>query len=394
MSTARISFTQINTRILDRLFQNFNKLEGIQEQLATGKRVNKPSDDPIAVTNAMEMRSEVNRLNTYQRNIDDGLAYLGTVETTLSTSNNLYQNMRERAIQASNDSYTADSRKFIGQEVKGMLEQMVALSNTAFKGEFVFSGNNTQVPPYEMRTGQAAIFDVPAANGNLQLLPADLGNPLRIRDKNVTDAKISNDYAEAYLLIPGTVKIPNLTEGTDYNINYVKGEVTFLTTAASDLAATAGGIDMQFAWIRRNEKDLDGVVNREVEESVSARINTTASEVFGAPLEITAWEAVINLLEGTYLNRADKIRSSIDKLDMSMNRQLAAQSTNGARVLRLESTESRNDERTIYTSKLQSEAEDVDFAEAVSNFTMQQAVYEASLKMGARAIQNTLVNFL
>jgi len=123
MSTARISFTQINTRILDRLFQNFNKLEGIQEQLATGKRVNKPSDDPIAVTNAMEMRSEVNRLNTYQRNIDDGLAYLGTVETTLSTSNNLYQNMRERAIQASNDSYTADSRKFIGQEVKGMLEQ-------------------------------------------------------------------------------------------------------------------------------------------------------------------------------------------------------------------------------------------------------------------------------
>src|SRR6185436_9923170 len=150
MST-RISFSQINQNVLDRLFENFSKLEDIQEQLSTGKKVNRPSDDPVAATSALELRNQVSALNTYQRNIDDGLAYLGTVDTTLSTGNSLYQSMRERAIQASNDSNSAESRTFIGQEVRGMLDQMVALANTSFKGEFVFSGNNSQVAPYEMR---------------------------------------------------------------------------------------------------------------------------------------------------------------------------------------------------------------------------------------------------
>ena len=106
----RISFSSINTRILDRLHQNYGKLEDVQQQLASGKKVDRPSDDPVAVSNSMEMRTQIDQFKTFQRNIDDGLAYLGTVDTTMSTGNSLYQNMRERAIQASNDTNSADSR--------------------------------------------------------------------------------------------------------------------------------------------------------------------------------------------------------------------------------------------------------------------------------------------
>jgi flagellar hook-associated protein 3 FlgL len=99
-------------------------------------------------------------------------------------------------------------------------------------------------------------------------------------------------------------------------------------------------------------------------------------------------------MEGTLLNKADKVRESVAQLDQSLSRSLAAQATNGSRVLRFESTQERNHQRIVYSTELKSDVEDVDFAQAVSEFTMQQAVYEASLKMGARAIQNTLVNFL
>jgi flagellar hook-associated protein 3 FlgL len=174
----------------------------------------------------------------------------------------------------------------------------------------------------------------------------------------------------------------------------VEGTITFLTASAATMAATAGGIQISYDWLRRNEKDLDGVVNREIEEGVSARMNTTASEVYGSNLEPTAWEAMIKLMEGTLLNKADKVRESVAQLDQSLSRSLAAQATNGSRVLRFESTQERNHQRIVYSTELKSDVEDVDFAQAVSEFTMQQAVYEASLKMGARAIQNTLVNFL
>jgi flagellar hook-associated protein 3 FlgL len=388
MST-RISFGQISDRILERLFQNYGKLEDIQQQLSTGKRIQKASDDPVSVSQSMGLRSEVNQYTTFQRNINDGLAYLGTVDTTLQTANNLYQNMRERAIQASNDSNSADSRFFIGKEVRGMFDQMVALSNTTFKGEFIFSGTNTQAAPYAMRSGEAVVKTVP---GLLDSPFGGVGVPSPLYDTLATDSIYTQNYTVAKYLIPGTVKADGLTEGTDYTVNYVQGEITYLTPAAA--TAAAAGIKVTFEWLRRSEKDLDGAQSRELEEGVTSRINSTASEVFGSDSEVNAWEAMINLLDGTLNNKPDKIRESIDAVDTSLKRQLGALSTSAARVQRLESTQIRNDERTIYTTKLQSDIEDVDFAKAISDFNMQQAVYDASLKMGAKALSKSLVDFL
>lgn len=380
----RISFSSINTRILDRLYQNYDRLEGLQAQIASGKKVDRPSDDPVAVSNSMELRTQIDQFKSFQRNIDDGLAYLGTVDSTLSTGNSLYQNMRERAIQASNDTNSAESRMFIGREVRGMFDQMVALSNTAFKGEYIFSGNHTEVPPFEIRSANSTVA---IAAGTL------IGSTTQLFDLNATDTLHPSGTAEAYHMIPGTLAVPGLTEGTDFTVDYVNGQVRFLTPAA-DAMALGPGIALKYDWLRRNEKDLDGIVNREVEEGVTARMNTTASEIYGSNLETTAWEGMINLLEGTLLNKPGKVRDSVGQIDSALTRSLSAQATNGSRVLRFESTQGRNAERIVYTGKLQSDVEDVDFAAAVSEFTLQQAVYEASLKMGARAIQNTLVNFL
>ncbi len=398
MAANRISFGQISNRILDRLFTNYNKLEGVQQELASGKKIDKASDDPVAVSQSMELRGEIDQFGSFQRNVDDGLAYLGTVDSTLSTSTNLYQAMKERAIQASNDTNTATNRVYIGQEIRGMFDQMVALSNTSFKGQYVFSGSNTQVPPYEVRNGASHIVNAPGAlSGFMGLNGTNIGVPIQIIDRNVDDSKdtATND-ANAYQVIPGTFKVNGLTEGTDYTVDYVKGTITFTAPGAGALAMSGGGsgIDMTYDWLRRNEKSLDGVATREIEENVSARINTTATDVYGSNQESNSWEAMINLMEGTLNNKPDKIQTSLKQLDNAMQRQLSAQATNGARVQRFESTQTRNDERTVYTTQLQSDVEDVDFAKAISDYNMQQAIYDASLKVGAQAMQQTLVNFL
>jgi flagellar hook-associated protein 3 FlgL len=390
---SRISFNQISNHILDRLFMNYNKLEGIQSQLASGKKLEKASDNPVSASQSMGLRSELDQFSSFQRNVEDGLAYLGTVDSSLNTSNNIYQSMRERAIQASNDTNSGESRYYIGREVRGMFDQMVALSNTTFKGEFVFSGTNSQVAPFEMRNGASrVVVGAGPLTGNMNYVA---GTAMTLIDKNVDDSKdtITSD-ANPALVVPGTLKVNGLTEGTDYTVDYVRGTITF-TSAAATTAVTSGTADITYEWLRRNEKDLNGVMNREIEEGVAARINTTASDVFGSKTEANgAFESMIKLLEGTLNNKPDKVRASIDGLDAALKRQLGAQSSNGARVLRLESTQTRNEERMIYTTKLQSDVEDVDFAQAVTDFNLQQAVYDASLKMGAKAIQNSLVDFL
>ncbi len=389
----RISFGQISTRILERLYANYGRLESVQQQLSTGKKLNRSSDNPVSTSQSMELRSEIDQFNSFQRNVNDGLAYLGTVDSTLGTANNLYQNMHERAIQAATDSNTAETRYFIGNEVRAIFDQMVALANTSFKDEYIFSGTNSQVPPYEIRGGASHVLTAPGALSGDMTMPA-LGVPIQIIDKNVDDSKdTATSDANAYQIIPGTFAVNGLTDGTDYTVDYIKGTVTFLTAGATTLAGGAG-IDMSYNWLRRNEKDLDGISNREIEEGVAARLNTTATEAFGSNVEQNAWEGIINLMEGTMKNKPDKILEAIGKLDASFKHQLSAQAANGARVQRFESTQIRNDERTVYTSELQSQTEDVDFAQAISDFNMQQTIYDASLKMGAKAMQNTLMNFL
>ncbi len=397
MST-RISFGQISSRILDRLFANYNKLEKTQQQLSSGKRVETASDDPVRASQSMALRSEVDQFSSFQRNIDDGLAYLGTVDSTIQTSNNLYQSLHERAIQASNDTNSADSRYYIGQEVRGIFDQMVGLANTAFKGEYVFSGSNSQVPPYEVRNGASHLVPAPGAlTSDMALTAGQIGVPIQLIDKNVNDSKDTiTNAANAYQVIPGTFKVNGLTEGTDFTVDYVKGTITFTAPGANALAlsGSVAGMDITYNWLRRNEKSLDGVATREIEEGIGARVNTTASEVFGGNLESNAWEAMINLMEGTINNKPLVVRDSIDKLDASLKRQLTAQSANGSRVQRFESTQTRNNDRIVYTTQMQSDVEDIDFAKGISDYNMEQSVYEASLKMGAQAMQHTLMDFI
>ena len=143
----RISFGQISTRILERLYANYSRLESVQQQLSTGKKLNRSSDNPVSTSQSMELRSEIDQFKSFQRNVNDGLAYLGTVDSTFGTANNLYQSMHERAIQAATDSNTAESRFFIGNEIRAIFDQMVALANTSFKDEYIFSGTNTKCLP-------------------------------------------------------------------------------------------------------------------------------------------------------------------------------------------------------------------------------------------------------
>ena len=72
----------------------------------------------------------------------------------------------------------------------------------------------------------------------------------------------------------------------------------------------------------------------------------------------------------------------------------AAQSTNGARINRFELTRDRNESREIEVTRLQGELEDLDFAEAIMQFSMSENIYNASLRAGAKVILPTLGDFI
>jgi flagellar hook-associated protein 3 FlgL len=383
----RVTFTQMSNHVQQHIFDNYARLDKSEQQLASGRRIMRPSDDPVSVATALQVRANQGQLKQYTRNIDDGLSYLASIDSVLQSGNNLFHHIREKAIQGGNDTLNASNRTDIWQEVRVVFDQMVSLANTTFKGEYIFSGTRAQTPPFEIVEGNENI--------NVQLDGTTIGTPIQITDLNITDANTPSGVPNARNLIPGTVRVNGFTEGTDYSVDYHNGTITFAAPGAAALAQAGGaGIEIDYSWLRRSEFDLEGEVKREIAENTTARLNTTVSDAYGSETEQTAWDAMITLMEGLHLDEGAIVRESIGELDIALDRHLAAQATNGARTNQYLASKERITNATLTLTDLQSQIEDVDFAETISKMQMQQAIYEASLQMSARSIQQSLLDYL
>ena len=143
----RITMNQLNRSMQYVLNNRYSDLCNLQEQLATGKRLMRPSDDPVDVANALKLETKLREYQQFKKNINDGLAFMNVTGTAMESMNTLLQRARELAIQASSDTIGDTERQYINKETEQLLRQMVALIDTKYKGDYLFSGNQTKIPP-------------------------------------------------------------------------------------------------------------------------------------------------------------------------------------------------------------------------------------------------------
>lgn len=387
----RITATMINTDVQQGIQANGVRLNEIMTQISTGKSINQPSDDPVGTSKALRLRSQTSRYDQYYRNMQDGQAWLSTADTALKNGNDSMQRANELAIQGANGTYTDIQREYLRNEVRVLADQMLSIASTMLKGEYIFSGTQTDVPPFSLEHGTDSLTNVANANGtSLAAVPATV----RLRDTTKMDSNTATGNPAAYDIMPGTLSIPGLTEGTDYTVDYRNGEVRFLTGAATALAAGAG-IQMEFDWIRRNEEDMSGQVMREVQQNNTVQVNVTATTAFGDSARGgSVFDTLIDVMQGLHTNDQAKIRSSMAGLQSSLEQLLKAQTVAGSVSNRLQNTQDQNRSDALVVAKQTSEVEEIDFTKVVSDYQNRQTVFDAALRVGAKVIQNSLVNYI
>ncbi len=145
----RISTAQLFQQSVTTMLNNQTELAKTQEQLATGKRVLTPSDDPAAATRILDLNQVIDTTDQFQRNADFAETRLALEETALTEVGNILQRVRELSVQANNDTNTASDRKLIAKEVRENLGALMQLSNsTDANGEYLFSGFKTDTKPF------------------------------------------------------------------------------------------------------------------------------------------------------------------------------------------------------------------------------------------------------
>jgi flagellar hook-associated protein 3 FlgL len=144
----RITQSMLSNQLLRNLNNNLGRMDKLQNQLSTGRSINKPSDDPVGISFSLRYRSELEVNDQYQKNIDAAVSYLDYTDTALDQMGTIMQRARELAVQGANGTNSPDSRKAIKTEIDQLYQQLTTTGNSKLNGKYVFNGQVTDQPPF------------------------------------------------------------------------------------------------------------------------------------------------------------------------------------------------------------------------------------------------------
>ena len=157
MSIGRLSTSFALQQAQGWLQNNQGKLNKLQEKTSTGQNVNRPSDDPLALANLLNVNQGINQNEQYIKNIDVGLSELQSTDSAVSQVVDIINRASELATQGANVTTGADGMTSISKEVDLLTNQLVQLGNSSLNGVYLFGGVKTSVAPF-VRTADVVTY--------------------------------------------------------------------------------------------------------------------------------------------------------------------------------------------------------------------------------------------
>jgi flagellar hook-associated protein 3 FlgL len=169
----RVTDTNINARFFTQISVSKQRIAAAQEQIGSGKRINRPSDDPLGAGAVVRTRTAQAALAQFERNA--GLAHdnLLIADTALDSYETSLDRVRSLLTAGASDSTSAKDRPVLATEIDGLREHMLSLANRQNGGQYLFGGTRQEAPPYDSNGLSAG---TPTNRQYLQIDPE--GSPL------------------------------------------------------------------------------------------------------------------------------------------------------------------------------------------------------------------------
>jgi flagellar hook-associated protein 3 FlgL len=154
--SSRITSNMISRSVLNDLNEVSQRLAKTQQRMSSGKQITRPSDDPYGTSRALSLRSDVAGTQQYQRNVGEAIAWQSVTDSALSKITEAVQRARDLAIQGASDSAGQAARNAAAAEIDQLIASVKQEANASYGGRYVFSGTNTDIPPYDVSAASDA----------------------------------------------------------------------------------------------------------------------------------------------------------------------------------------------------------------------------------------------
>ena len=264
----RVTQTSISASTLRGLQANLARVQDLQAQLSSGKRISVPSDDPSGTASAMTFRSQQAADEQYLRNIDQVSSRLGVTDNTLTQLSDRLRAVRELMVEAGNAGLGPDSRAALASQAGALKSEIVDLYNTTYLGRPVFGGTVSGVQAVDPATG--------AYVGNEQPVTARISRDATVRI-DVRGSEAGADTTPALLDrivadLGGTATIPS-ADFTDLDATMSR-----VLQTLGDVGARAARVDSTKTNVDAHRLDLTVRISENEDVDLPATIMNLQSQ--------------------------------------------------------------------------------------------------------------------
>lgn len=399
MST-RISTNMVYNASLHSMLGKQASLNKLQQQMATGQKLVSAKDDPVAAGTAVKLDRSLSALGQYAANADRVENRLGLQENAMTEFGELMAQVNDLTIQANNPVLSDADLKSIASQLRAIGDQLLAVANsTDGAGRYLFGGTSDGSAPFS-RTGNTVTYNgdqtqrrvevapdtfvsdalagsevfmrIPTGNGTLTAQPA-AGN---------SGTLVINDYAtDANGGWDGTAYSLHFSSATDYEIRDSSN------TAIATGTYTAGD-DIHFAGLRVQLLGIPAAGDSVQVQPAPSRDVFATLDALATVLETGA------STEAQVAARSNALQAGMRDVARAREVSIDARAAGGAQLAALDSAGNLRDADEVTIETTLSNLRDLDYAEAVSRYTLESTALQAAQTVFTQMQSMSLFNAL
>ena len=419
---------------LNTLNRNTKALSKSLQKVSSGMKINSAADDASGYAISERMRVQIRSLDQANSNAQNGGSMMKVAEGAVSSTVEILKTLKEKAVNAANDTNTDADRQTIQKELDQSIDQINDNANVTFNGQYLVDGSknskttgtSTALTNQSLSTDTAsntALTDLKARNGDsLNIQSTDTVTVSWVKDGKTYTASTEVGTKSTLNSIMTSLKTAdshNLSDDVKLsakNTSYIEmdGSNNTVYTASGENAITitskGTGIENQISGFTISINDNTGAVrksanaaldafdetlraqNKSVDNSINLQIGTKANQTIKVGL--TDMKAQALGLQGKDNNTIQvgnqkQANAAINVLDAAIQKALDQQTTIGAVQSRLEYTQSNLTTASENVTAAESTIRDADMAKEMTEYTKNNVLMQAAQSMLAQANQSS-----
>ncbi len=409
-----------------------------QAQISTGRRIQNPSDDPVASARALEVEQSREISKQYQRNNDSAQASLSASENAIANTVALLQDVRSVAVNAGNGALGPNELKSLATELRGRYQELLGIANTTDgNGLYLFSGYQGNTRPFGETTPGNVVYSgdqgsrLIRISASREIPTSDPGSDIFQRIKNgngtfVTEA--AQDNTGSGIIAPGIVSNPlawnDDANPRDFTVRFHVDDTAMPSVTTYDIVANSTGNSLLTGapavangpYLRTYSDDGTISLRRQIPPDTNAadfdygaeftiKGNPATDDTFTiqSSRNEDVFTTLYNLIEtletagsGAAANArlANGINTALSNFDRGIDNLLRVQASIGVRLRETDDAYTSQDDLIGQYDETLSNLRDLDFAKAISDLARQQLTYEAAQKTFAQVQGLSLFQYI